>query len=174
MKRVILVGFMGSGKTTLGKKLSNSMGVKFIDSDKEIELKYKKTIGVLFGEKGETGFREIETEFIEELKNQEEFVLATGGGMPCFNHAMERLNAIGCTFYLERTSKELAHRLINAKSKRPLIDGLNDKDLLDFIVERLNDRKSFYKSANVTLNREEQNVESISKIILLLDQAQKS
>ena len=174
MKRVILVGFMASGKTTLGKKLSNKMGVKFIDSDKEIELKFQKTIGELFGEKGESGFREIESEFIDELKSQDEFVLATGGGMPCFNDAMARLNAIGSTFYLERSSKELAHRLANAKSKRPLIDGMNDQDLLDFIDERMNERKPFYKAAKVTLNREEQNVESISKLIHLLEPAQKS
>ena len=161
MKRVILVGFMGCGKTTLGKKLAKHIDVPFIDSDAEIEAHYQKTIGELFTEKGELNFRAIENEFIHTLNDRDDFVLATGGGMPCFGSNMNILNSAGITFYMERSAKELTHRLMRAKNKRPLIDGMSEVELLRFIQDRLILREDYYKKALVTLNREEQTTESI-------------
>ena len=174
MHRIILIGFMGCGKSTLGKKIANRLGIPFIDSDKEIELKYQRTIGDLFGEHGESGFREIESEFIESLLDKESFVLATGGGMPCFHGNMGRLNKLGKTFYLERSAKELANRLSNAKSKRPLIDNLSKDDLLIFIEDKLDERKDYYKKAKVILSRDEQTPEELERLIHLLEPPQKS
>lgn len=174
MNKIILIGFMGCGKSTLGKKLANRLNIPFIDSDKEIENIHKKSIGEIFGEHGESGFREMELEFIDSLESKDSFVLATGGGMPCFNNAMMRLNEIGGTFYLERSAKELAHRLTHAKSKRPLIDGLSDDDLLEFIEDKLDQRKEYYKKASVVLSREEQQPEELEKLIQLLLPHQKN
>lgn len=169
MKRVILVGFMGAGKTTLGKKIAKKMGLPFIDSDREIELRFQKSIGDIFTEHGESYFRSLESEYIESLNEQEEFVLSTGGGMPCFGRNMELLNELGTTFYLERSAKELAHRLYNAKKRRPLIEGLEEQELLAFIEERLSVREEYYRKSTVILLREEQTIEAIEKFSDLLN-----
>jgi shikimate kinase len=168
MTRIILVGFMGSGKTTLGKKIARLLDVPFLDSDEEIEKGVLLSVGEIFGKFGEARFREIETEFIETLREEGDFVLATGGGMPCFHRNMETLNGLGTTFYLERSAKELAHRLLHAKSKRPLIEGLDEDDLLNFIEQRLAEREEFYRQANFVLSRDEQTPEKILEIIHLL------
>lgn len=161
MKRVILIGFMGCGKTTLGKKLAKKLEVPFIDSDKEIENHFQKSIGELFAEHGESHFRELEREYIEALELRDDFVLATGGGMPCFANNMDKLNETGTTFYLHRSPKELAHRLVHAKKQRPLIAGLKEGELLEFIEDKLNEREEYYKKATVILGREEQTPEGI-------------
>ncbi len=165
MKRVILVGFMGCGKSTLGKKLANKLNVPFVDSDKEIENHFQKTIGELFAEHGESHFREIEREYIEALDLREEFVLATGGGMPCFGDNMEQLNRVGTTFYLERSPKELAHRLSNAKAQRLLISGMEKDELLEFIENKLQEREEYYKKSKVILARNEQTPDGIKSFL---------
>ena len=169
MKRVILVGYMGCGKSTLGKKLANRLNVPFIDSDEEIEKINQKSIGEIFGTVGESGFREIEKEFISSFNPDEEFVLATGGGLPCYEKNMRLLNELGLTFYLERSAKELVQRLLNAKAKRPLIDGLSNSDLLSYIEDKLSEREEYYRQATFVLSREEQTVDAIEKFTLLLD-----
>lgn len=174
MKRIILVGFMGSGKSTLGKKVANRLGIPFIDSDTEIEEHYQKSIGEIFSEHGESYFRTIEREYIEALDLRDDFVLATGGGMPCFDRNMELLNEVGTTFYLNRSAKELAHRLFHAKAKRPLIAGLEKEELLPFIEERLGQREDYYKKASIILSREEQNPDAIQEFIHHLQPLQKS
>lgn len=168
MRRIILIGFMGSGKTTLGKKLAKRLGVPFLDSDEEIEKGVLLSVGEIFGTYGETKFREIESEYVQSLKNDGEFVLATGGGMPCYNNTMDALNELGTTFYLERSAKELAHRLMNAKSQRPLIDALAKEDLLEFIEKKLLEREEFYKQADFVLARDEQSVDKIEEFVRLL------
>ena len=168
MKRVILVGFMGAGKSTLGKKIAKKMNLPFIDSDREIEERHQKSIGEIFTENGESFFRTMETDFILSLQNKDEFVLATGGGMPCFGKNMELLNELGTTFYLERSPKELANRLFNAKTRRPLIDGMEQEELISFIDEKLKVREEYYKSAHVILGRDDQTVANIIEYTELL------
>lgn len=168
MRRVILIGFMGAGKTTLGKKIANLMGIPFIDSDQEIEDHYQKSIGDIFTENGESFFRTIETEYIEALDLRDEFVLATGGGMPCFGKNMELLNSIGTTFYLSQSPKELTHRLCNSKTSRPLIAELSEAELFPFIEDRLSQREEYYKKATVILSHEEQTPQIIENFTELL------
>lgn len=154
---------MGSGKTTLGKKVANRLGIPFIDSDKEIEAYYGKSISEIFVEHGESHFREIEQEYIDALDLREDFVLATGGGMPCFGDNMQRLNEIGLTFYLKRSPKELTQRLLNAKAKRPLLEGLSEEDLLQFVEKKLDERNEYYQQSQIILSREEQKPEVIAQ-----------
>jgi shikimate kinase len=165
MKRVILVGFMGCGKSTLGKKLAARLNIPFIDSDTEIQEHFNKSIGEIFAEHGESQFRELETEYIEALDLRDDFVLATGGGMPCFGNNMELLNEIGTTFYMERSAKELTHRLINAKKKRPLIEGMDEEELLSFVEDKLLIREEYYKKSIIVLSRDEQNPDSIQNYL---------
>lgn len=169
MKRVILVGFMGCGKSSLGKKLANRLNIPFLDSDEQIEKISQKSIGEIFGTLGESRFREIEKDYILSFEANNEFVLATGGGLPCYEKNMNRLNELGVTFYLERSPKELVHRLHNAKTKRPLIDGLSNDELLSYIEDKLSEREEYYRQATFVLSREEQTVASIEKFIHLLD-----
>lgn len=156
---------MGAGKSTLGKKLANRLGIPFVDADKEIEAHFKKSIGEIFADHGESYFREIEQEYIQTLGLREEFVLATGGGMPCYGRNMERLNTLGTTIYLERSAKELAHRLVNAKAQRPLIASLKNEDLLEAIEDKLAEREEYYKLATIIPLREEQNPKDLIRII---------
>ena len=164
MQRIILIGFMGVGKTTLGKKVANRLGIPFVDSDCEIEMHFQKSIGEIFAEHGESYFRKIEAEYIEALDLRDDFVLATGGGMPCFGRNMQMLNEIGLTVYLERSPKELTHRLVHAKSKRPLIDGMEEDELLNFVERKLKEREEYYRQSSVILSREEQTPEHIAEL----------
>ena len=159
---------MGCGKSTLGKKLANKLNIPFVDSDTEIERIYQKSIGEIFGEHGESRFRMMEKEFIDSLSEQKEFVLATGGGMPCHNNILEQLNELGTTYYLERSAKELANRLANAKAKRPLIEGMSSEELQFFIEEKLEERKEYYRGANVILGRDDQEVKALLSLVNLL------
>lgn len=173
--RVILVGFMGSGKTTLGKRVANKLGIPFVDSDQEIEAHFGKSISEIFVEFGESHFREIESEYIHALDLRENFVLATGGGMPCFGDNMVRLNQLGTTFYLRRSPKELAHRLLNAKSKRPLVEGMDEEELIHYVENTLLKREEYYQQSQIILSRSEQKPEDIIKFIHHLQlQPQKS
>lgn len=176
MKRIILVGFMGCGKSTLGKKLAARLDIPFIDSDTEIEQHFNKSIGEIFSEHGESQFRELETEYIKALDLRDDFVLATGGGMPCFGNNMGLLNQIGTTFYMQRSAKELTHRLINAKKKRPLIVGMDEEELLSFVENRLLLREEYYIKSTVVLNRDEQNPDAIQNYLnhLLPDSHQRN
>jgi len=172
MKRIILIGFMGCGKSSLGKKLAKKLNIPFIDSDSEIEKQYKKSVGEIFGEHGESRFRLMEKEFIHSLSKEKEFVLATGGGMPCHNNVLDDLNELGTTFYLERPAKELANRLANAKSKRPLIEGMTSEELQFFIEEKLEERQEYYRGANIILDRENQEIKAMIEMINLLQPRQ--
>lgn len=165
---------MGVGKSTLGKKIAKRLDLPFIDSDKEIEAIHGKSIGEIFGVYGELRFREMEKKFLDSLCVKDKFVLATGGGMPCYGNMMSKLNTLGQTFYLKRSPKEILHRLINAKKKRPLIEGLSEDDLLLFIENKLEERRDYYKRSLFILEREEQSVEQFEKIIRLLQTPQKS
>lgn len=146
--KVILIGFMGSGKSTMGKRIAKLLNVPFIDSDKEIECRTEKSIPELFELVGEAGFRELEKELIQKLAQKQDFVLATGGGMPCFNDNIDKLNELGETVYLKHSSNELTKRLINAKKTvRPLIQGKTSEELLEFITSTLETREVYYQQA---------------------------
>ena len=101
MTRIFLTGYMGSGKTTLGRALAAEMGIPFIDLDHYIEKRYCKTIAQLFAEKGEEGFREVERRMLHEVGEFEDVIISTGGGTPCFFDNIEYMNAQGTTVYLD-------------------------------------------------------------------------
>ncbi|MEJ6735969.1 MAG: shikimate kinase [Flavobacteriales bacterium] len=150
--KIILIGFMGSGKTTLAKKLAKKLNRSFYDLDQEIEAKEHLIIPQIFEEKGEEYFRTIESEALKIILAKEEpFILSVGGGTPCFYDNMELINTSGVSIYLKYNAGILASRLINAKVKRPLIKGLNEIELKEFITNKLSERETFYKECNFTL-----------------------
>lgn len=149
MKRIFIVGYMGSGKTTVGKQLARSLSLEFIDLDAFIENKYRKTVPQLFEERGDSGFREMERLALLEVSAFENVVLSTGGGAPCFFDNMDLMNRTGTTIYLQAEPDELAERLIASKTVRPLIVGKSKEELIPFITEHLTQRERYYKSAHI-------------------------
>ena len=149
--RIFLIGFMGSGKTTLGSKLSKLMGYRFVDTDNYIEEKYNTTISDLFGNKGELEFREIERKAINELIKEEKIIISTGGGTPCFFNNMEKLNNNGITVYLKVDIKTIIQRVAISKKDRPLIAQKSNIELEDYIKDLLNKREKYYSKSNLTV-----------------------
>lgn len=166
-KTIFLIGFMGVGKSSLGKRLANKLSAPFNDTDDLLEQQFGMTISDYFAKYGENAFRIAEKELLEQ-NNFKNAVVATGGGLPCFFQNIDRMNSKGITIFLNRPAKELQHRLSNAKNKRPLIKDLSDDELLSFIEERLAERLPYYKNAQITLDRNNQTVEEILKRIDLL------
>ncbi len=144
---IFLIGFMGSGKTTIGKKLARQLNMDFIDMDDYIENVSGKTIAKIFEEEGEASFRQMEKNTLKELFQLDNKIIATGGGTPCFFDNMEQMNKNGMTFYLQMTPKALADRLVHGMEKRPLVKNKSRHELEDFITETLEKRKSFYSQA---------------------------
>ena len=158
---------MGSGKTFTGKALAEKFKFSFIDLDSYIENKEAKTINEIFELKGESHFRETEKKHLEEIiKLDENIIVATGGGTPCFHNNIELLNKNGITFYLQASEKKLFDRLISEASQRPLIKGLSEKELRNFISEKLKEREKYYLQAKHVIDIEEKDhVEKINSFI---------
>lgn len=162
---IILVGYMGSGKTTLGRKLASRLGLTFIDTDKRIGEEEDMTISEIFAHYGEAHFRELEKKLIIQLKKENNLLISTGGGMPCFNQLMKELNTMGTTIYLKRPAKELAERVLNSKKKRPLTDGKSKEELVTYMEEMLKNREQFYGQAHIIADREIQNITSLEMMV---------
>ncbi len=155
MKRIFLIGYMGAGKTTVGKQLSKRMGLSFIDLDHYIEARFHKTIRELFEEKGELHFREIEQKMLHEISTFENVIVSTGGGTPCFYDNISFMNQVGTTVYLKVSSEELVKRLELVKHTRPILKGYSGEGLRGFIEESLNKRESFYMQTTIVFNAEQ-------------------
>ncbi len=149
MKRVYLIGYMGSGKSTMGRWLADALHWNFIDLDQYIENKYHKTIPQIFDDEGEAGFREKEAFCLTEVSEFEEVIIGAGGGTPCFFNNMDVINASGISIYIKLTPQRIYDRLMTSKNKRPLIDGKSGDELLQFIADKLIEREPFYNKAKV-------------------------
>lgn len=154
MTRIFLVGYMGAGKTTLGKAFARELGLTFVDLDWYIEERFHKTVRQIFSERGEDGFRELEKRMLHEAGDFENVVISVGGGTPCFFDNMEYMNQAGETVFLDVDVKVLFRRLKVAKQQRPLLADKNDEELMTFIVEALQKRLPFYTKAKHVFNGE--------------------
>ena len=150
--KIFLIGFMGCGKSTMGKKLAGKLGYEFIDLDHQIENSMGTTIAEYFSVHGEAAFRKLESETLKTFDYPVNAVIATGGGTPCFFDNMEWMNASGLSIYIEMPAAALAKRLENGKEKRPLLRDLNEAEMVAFIENKLSEREVFYKRALVTVN----------------------
>jgi shikimate kinase len=154
MKRIYLIGYMGAGKTTVGKELARQMNLSFIDLDHYIEARYHKTVKQLFEEKGEAVFRDIECKLLHEAGMIENVVISTGGGAPCFFDNMSYMNQTGTTVYLKISSGELTKRLGLVRHTRPILKGLFGKKLEQFVTDNLEKREPWYRQASVVFDAE--------------------
>ena len=152
MTRIILIGYMGAGKTTIGKALSKELGIIFYDLDWYIESRMRKTVSEIFAERGEEGFRQIEYNMLHEVAEFEDVIISCGGGTPCFFDNMDYLNQQGQVVYLKAEPEVLYKHLQMGKVERPLLKGKSKEDLLTFIKEQLDKREPFYTKARYTLD----------------------
>lgn len=153
------MGYMGAGKTTLGKILSKSLNLSFIDLDYYIERRYHKEIRQLFAEKGEDGFRDIERRMLHEVAEFEDVLISTGGGTPCFFDNMQFMNQAGVSVYLKVSVDELAKRLELCKQTRPVLKNRSGEELKAFISESLKTRLPFYEQAQIIFDAEKMDTE---------------
>jgi len=152
MKRIILVGYMGSGKTTIGKALSKETGMMFYDLDWYIENRMRKSVSQIFAEKGEDGFRKIEYNMLHEVAEFEDVIISCGGGTPCFFDNIDYLNQQGDVVYLKATPEVLYKHLLMAKVERPLLKDKTPDELIAYIQEHLKEREPYYSKARHTLD----------------------
>ena len=160
MKRIFLIGYMGAGKTTVGRKLAKEMNLSFIDLDLYIEGRYHRSIRQLFAERGEEAFRDIEKRLLHEVAEFEDVLVSTGGGTPCFFDNMEFMNMAGTTIYLKVSVDELASRLESCKQTRPVLQNRSGEELRSFIKENLEARTAFYEKANIIYDAEQMMTEA--------------
>ncbi|MCD7962955.1 MAG: shikimate kinase [Rikenellaceae bacterium] len=146
---IFLVGYMGSGKTTVGKPLAKKLNMDFVDMDNYFVDKHNRTINEIFAADGEEAFRQLEQELLHELCARENCIIATGGGAPCFFDNMDRMNESGLTVYLKVTPKGLLKRLQHGLDKRPLLRGKTEAELLDYITDMLGKRDVHYSKAKM-------------------------
>jgi shikimate kinase len=146
---IYIIGFMGSGKSTAGKKLASALGWRFIDLDKKIEEKTGKSIQEIFTQNGEDYFRDLETRELKNLNSSLNTVISTGGGTPCYSNNMDYMLSTGLTIYLKLTPGQLKSRLSDSKGERPLIKDLKPTELLSFIEKKLADRVLWYEKSEL-------------------------
>ncbi|MBR1548959.1 MAG: shikimate kinase, partial [Prevotella sp.] len=144
MRRIILIGYMGSGKTTVGKALSRVTGMMFYDLDWYIESRMRKTVSQLFAERGEEGFRQIEYNLLHEVAEFEDVIISCGGGTPCFFDNIDYLNQQGDVVYLKATPEVLYSHLLMAKVERPLLKDKSPEELIAYITQHLGERAPYY------------------------------
>ena len=152
MVRIIIVGYMGSGKTTVGKALSKDLGIPFYDLDWYIESRMRKTVAQIFAERGEEGFRKIEHNMLHEVAEFENVIISCGGGTPCFFDNMDYMNGQGDTVYLQASPDVLYNHLKMGKTERPLLKNKTPEEMQVFIAEQLEKREPYYSKAKHTLN----------------------
>jgi len=165
MSRIYLVGFMGAGKSTVGKRLAAVLNYQFLDLDDDFEESYKISISSFFKKYDEKLFRKLEYQKLLNTLIKENTVVSTGGGTACFFDSMEVMNAIGMTVYLKMSPEAIASRLKTAKKKRPLVQSMKDEELLEFIKNKLEERKKSYEKATITIEAINLNVKQLSELI---------
>lgn len=169
MSKIFLIGFMGSGKTSVGKQLAELLNFEFIDLDEVIEKSEGKTISQIFQGESEEFFRKKESVYLRSLSAKENTVVAAGGGTPCFHDNMQWMIANGATVYLQTDPEILFERLKSEITHRPLLKGNSEEDLKNFIASKLKERESFYRSAKFIIETNEMTADDLAlKIRMLL------
>ena len=160
-QHIFLLGLPGSGKSTLGLELAQKLQRTFIDTDLLIEEQQQLSISQIFEEYGESAFRQLESQLLDKLP-QEASIIATGGGLPCFNDNMSTINAIGTSIYLEVPEEVLVNRLIDQTAARPLLQNQTEAELMQTLRRHLEKRKPYYRRATLVVS----GVDITSELIL--------
>ncbi len=164
-RTIVLIGFMGSGKSTLGRRLAHRMNRSFVDLDQYVESKHQLSVSGIFEQFGENQFRLWEREALLEVLQQENAILAAGGGTPCFFDNMEQMNQHGLTVYLYLEPAVLLHRLVHTPNIRPAVKGMNREELASFVNQKLEERSPFYEQANLQIDALNLNFDRVLEMI---------
>lgn len=153
--KIFLIGFMGSGKTHWGRLLSEKLGIRFFDLDEQVMEHAGKSVVEIFATEGEEQFRLMEKDVLHIItESHDSFVMACGGGSPCYFNNIEYMNQSGISVWINAPLEVLFQRLLSEKDKRPLIKDLSDEQLRNFIAKKFSDRKIYYEQADVTVDEE--------------------
>ncbi len=163
--RIFLIGFMFSGKSTVGKKLASIMNYNFIDTDKYFEEKYKISIFDFFEKFGEEMFRKFEHEILKELVVKDNVIISTGGGLPCFNENMDIINKEGISIYLEMPYNAIINRQKNSKQKRPLLKNKTQEEIETYLLDLLTKREPIYQKSKITIDAQNIDFYSLKETI---------
>ena len=163
--KIFLIGFMGSGKTTLGRKLASRMGYEFIDLDHKLEQQVELSIAEYFQIFGEDAFRKLESEVLKKTEYPENAIISTGGGLPCYFDNMDWMKANGKSVYIKLSPKTLADRLETGKEERPLLQDKHGDALVAFIEQKLNERERFYSQAGIIVDGLSLTAERLEQVI---------
>jgi shikimate kinase len=169
--KIILLGYMGSGKTTIGIQLAKKLYLNFTDLDEFIEEKEQKSIKEIFEQKGEIYFRKIEHNYLKQfIRENESYVLSLGGGTPCYAGNLDLIlhDKNNLSFYLRGSISTLFKRLSENKFKRPLINDLSDNQLTEYIAKHLFERGHFYDKATYKISIDDKEVQDIVTEIRIL------
>ncbi|MEC3967061.1 shikimate kinase [Flagellimonas halotolerans] len=161
--KIVLVGYMASGKSTVGRLLARQLGVEFVDLDDYIEQHQKKSIKNIFSEKGEIFFRKLEHQMLAEvLEKEKSIILSTGGGTPCYGTNMATiLNQSDHSIYLNLSIPNLVERISKEKDDRPLVKNIVDEELPEFIGKHLFERRPYYLQAKHILDCNDLDAETV-------------
>ena len=163
--KIFLIGFMGCGKTTWGRKLAAHLGYEFIDLDHVLQDKVGTTIAEYFAAHGEDAFRQLESSLLKETDYPENTIVSTGGGLPCFFDNLRWMNTNGKTLYIKLSPKTLAERLENSKTVRPVLQGKKGDELVAFIAEKLAEREGYYLQATHSISGIDLSVEKMAEAL---------
>ncbi len=152
LNRIIIIGYMGSGKTTVGNALSKDLGLPFYDLDWYIETRMHATVKQLFDQRGQDGFRRIEHNMLHEVAEFENVIISCGGGTPCFFDNMDYINQQGETVYLKCTTDVLYQHLKMGHTVRPLLLNKTPEEVRQFIEQQLTEREAYYRQAKHTID----------------------
>jgi shikimate kinase len=166
--RIFLTGFMGSGKTTIGKRMAEVIGFDFVDTDQLIEQEQGMLISDIFAAFGEDVFRKQEHDMLQSLLQRNFTIISTGGGTPCFQNNMDLMLAHGKVVYLNTEPCILAKRLIHSHIERPLIKGKSMEELQEYITNKLKEREPFYQRADITVSTEDFSLEQLLQSLQLM------
>lgn len=160
--KIFLIGFMGSGKTYWGRKLSQKLGIPFFDLDEQTASHEGKSISEIFATEGEEYFRLLEKNTLHTIsESHTSFVMAAGGGTPCYFNNIEYMNRAGTTVWLNTPIDLLFERLLKEKEQRPLLKNLKDDQLKGFIIKKFADRKIYYEQADVVMDKDPVELEKL-------------
>jgi shikimate kinase len=173
MKKIIVLGYMGCGKSTIAEKLSSLIRIPYVDLDKCIESRAEMTISQIFESLGEVYFRKLEHDvFVELLATPENQIIGLGGGTPCYADNHELLKGEGITsIYLKASVETLFSRLVHNKNTRPIVANKTEAELKEFIAKHLFERNQYYNQAEYKVNVDNQSIdETVVAIVSLLAQ----
>ncbi|MFA6367623.1 MAG: shikimate kinase [Bacteroidales bacterium] len=166
--RIFLVGFMFSGKSTVGKLLAKSMGYEHIDTDHMFESLYNISINDFFEKYGQDLFRELEHKLLLTLIEKDNIVISTGGGLPCFHNNMELIKQNGISIHINMSFKSIIHRQKKSKKNRPLLRNKSQEEIEIFLQDLLAKRIDIYNQSNIIIKGEDLSIKELKEKILTL------